>query len=70
MLLFASMQCVHFGWIKHQNYLFMARFNKEKLLEINALRRLKMLLQRAYSSKSSGGACIQKPPSSLHLRHL
>ena len=36
-------------------------FNKEKLLEINALRRLKMLFQRSYSSKSSGEACPRTP---------
>ena len=36
-------------------------FNKEKLLEINYLRRLKMLFQRSYSSKSSEEACPRTP---------
>ena len=41
--------------------LFIYGFNKEKRLEINALRRLKMLFQRSYSSKSSGGASPRTP---------
>ena len=52
-LLFGSMCSFPFD---KASKLFCYGFNKEKLLEIDALRRLKMLLQRPYSSKSSGGA--------------
>ena len=47
---------------------------QRKFLEINALRRLKMLFQRPYSSKSSGGACprihLAAPPPSINLTLL
>ena len=42
--------------------LFIFGFNEEKLLEINALRRLGMPFQRPYNSKSSGEACPRRPP--------
>ena len=52
-LLFGSMCSFLFD---KASKLFIYGFNKEKLLQIDALRRLKMLFQRPYSSKSSGGA--------------
>ena len=57
-LLFGSMCSFRFdkAW-----KLFIHGFNKEKLLEINALGRLKMLFQRPWIS---GGACPRTAPSS------
>ena len=57
-LLFGSMCSFRFDktW-----KLFIHGFNKEKLLEINALGRLKMLFQRPWIS---GGACPRTAPSS------
>ena len=48
-LLFGSMCSFRFD---KASKLFIHGFNREKLLEINALQRLKMLFQRPYSSKS------------------
>ena len=49
--------------------LFIYGFNKEKLLEINALRRLKILFQRPCSSKSSG-VHAPGPSSSSRLQRF
>ena len=57
----SSVQCVRFGSIKRQKYLFIYCYNKETLLDINALGRLKMLFRRPYISKSSWEDASRSP---------
>ena len=58
-----SVECVHFGSIKREDYIFI-----QKLLKINALGRLKMLFQRACPwtpiAASAFGVCNWTPPPS------
>ena len=57
----SSVQCVHFGSIKRENYFFMASTKKN-----HALRRLKMLFQRLHISILRESMPLD-PASSSHL---